>query len=336
MSNNFQIMALASSQAPSQVLADAVAARLPAWVLTAAIYLPTRAFKAVRTAKYLAHRVGSQAIREKKDAAQQGMDTSTDLYGQLLELNSAGRTKNPLTDDEIIAQTAILTLAGQDTTVTTLSFGLLELAKAPQFQDSLRKICRLYPAEPMTDRVALQETIIPLSESIITSTGEHISQIPIAKGQLILLGIASYHRFVHFCAGWGKDALEFNPARWLDGSATKGEAVGPYANLWRFAVLEMQVFLCALLQKFLFSLPEGELPRTRIANTLMPAMPTGQKGAPLVVGRIPCRVSTETQGYSLTYCLYLPDHACPLFLIHGPYNICIPLTKNLTKIRPDR
>ncbi|KAJ7618289.1 cytochrome P450 [Mycena polygramma] len=259
MANKFQIMALASSQSPSQVLADAIAARLPAWVLTAAIYLPTRAFKAVRTAKYLAYRVGSQVIREKKDAAQQGMETDTDLYGQLpnsVELHGAGRTKNSLTEDEIIAQTAILTLAGQDTTATTLSFGLLELAKAPQYQEKLRteilaalaaphaggvaydsvpllnafikEICRLYPVEPMTDRVALQDTIIPLSESIIISTGEHISQIPISKGQLILLGIVSYHRLE---SRWGKDALEFNPGRWLDGTASKGEAVGPYANL---------------------------------------------------------------------------------------------------------
>jgi hypothetical protein len=34
---------------------------------------------------------------------------------------------------------------------------------------------------------------------------------------------------------WDKDAHEFNPSRWLDGTVSAGDAVGPYANLWVLA-----------------------------------------------------------------------------------------------------
>jgi cytochrome P450 len=31
---------------------------------------------------------------------------------------------------------------------------------------------------------------------------------------------------------WGEDAHQFRPSRWLDGTVSKGEAIGPYANLY--------------------------------------------------------------------------------------------------------
>jgi cytochrome P450 len=43
-----------------------------------------------------------------------------------------------MTEEEIVAQTAIIMIAGQDTTATTLAFSLLELAKAPELQEKLR------------------------------------------------------------------------------------------------------------------------------------------------------------------------------------------------------
>jgi hypothetical protein len=53
----------------------------------------------------------------------------------------------------------------------------------------------MYPAEALADRVAVQDTIIPLSESINTSTGDRITQIAVLKGQLVTLASASYQRF---------------------------------------------------------------------------------------------------------------------------------------------
>ncbi|KAF7356160.1 Cytochrome P450 [Mycena venus] len=256
MKNNFQILTIAFSQSATQIVADAIGARLPGWVWRAAIHLPTATCKAIRTAKRLANELGNQVLREKREAAEQGLDIDTDLYGRLLDLHRLDRTKNTLTEAEIVAQTAIVMLAGQDTTANTLAFGLVELARAPEFQDRLRAeihsaLCasdggsvlydnmpllnafikeslRMFPAEAFTDRVAVKDVVIPLTDSLITTTGERISHIPVSKGQNITLAIASYQRLE---SRWGEDAQEFKPSRWLDGQTFKGEAVGPYANL---------------------------------------------------------------------------------------------------------
>jgi hypothetical protein len=55
---------------------------------------------------------------------------------------------------------------------------------------------RFYPAEAFAERMVVEDTIIPLSESITTSTGEQVSEISVSNGQIVIVGIASYHRFV--------------------------------------------------------------------------------------------------------------------------------------------
>jgi hypothetical protein len=52
----------------------------------------------------------------------------------------------------------------------------------------------MYPALPISERIAVRDTVIPLSSCITTSTGEKISQIPVRKGQIVGVAIASYHR----------------------------------------------------------------------------------------------------------------------------------------------
>ncbi|KAJ6473338.1 cytochrome P450 [Mycena vitilis] len=310
---NFNIVAIASTQSSSQLVGEAISARLPSWFTRAAIHLPTQTFKVIRKAKYLAKQIGARCVREKREAARQGLEPDTDLYGQILGQHAA----HTLTEDELVAQTAVLMIAGQDTTANTLSFGLLELARAPDFQEQLRreivqnglaydnmpllnafiKEClRMYPAEPITDRIAVQDIVVPLSESITSVTGQRLSEITIRKGQMVTLAIASNQRLE---SRWGEDAMEFKPTRWLGGMTYKGEAtVGLYANLfsflggphgclgWRFAILEMQVFICELVGKFTFTLPDGQPTDTRLAGTLLPTMANGRKGAPLRLTRI--------------------------------------------------
>jgi len=323
ISHNYQILALSSSQSAVQILADAIGAYLPTLLLRAAIHLPTPTFQIIRKARYLANELGRRVVNDKKIAAQQGLDINTDLFGQLLEQHHSDTKRNALTEDEIVAQTAVIMVAGQDTTANTLAFGLQELAKAPELQEKLRaeihstvggvgagsvaydrmrllnacikEMLRLYPAEPISDRIAVEDMVIPLAHSIMTAKGEYVSHIPVRKGQIMTLAIASYQRLE---SHWGEDADEFNPSRWLDGGAYKGEAVGPYANLltffagprtclgWRFAVLEMQMFLCELVGKFSFTLPVEAPVRPRFASSLLPIMSNGEKGALLSVKRV--------------------------------------------------
>lgn len=322
MANNFQIMALATGQSAIRIVADAIGARLPRWVWRAAIHLPIATFKTIRTAKRLAIQVGTQVVRDKRAAAERGLEIDTDLYGRLLDLRHSENTKNPLLEDELVAQTALIMLAGQDTTANTMAFGLLELTRAPEFQDKLRaeihstlsvsggsvsydnmpllnafikEVLRMYPSEAIGERMTVQDAVIPLTEIITTTTGEKISHIPVRKGQILNLAFASYQRLE---SRWGEDAQEFKPSRWLDGPVYKGEGIGPYANLltflggpraclgWRFAVMEMQVFICEMVGKFELSLPEDDSTHVCLVTTLSPTMSNGQKGAPICFKRI--------------------------------------------------
>jgi cytochrome P450 len=126
---------VSSTQSSFQILAEAISARLPKFARRAVIHLPTQTFKILRAINRLTDTLGKQVVREKKDAARQGLDIGTDLYGQLRaysDVNGSyfgktadrvhsvehGRTeKNSLTEEELMAQTAILLVAGQDTTV---------------------------------------------------------------------------------------------------------------------------------------------------------------------------------------------------------------------------
>ncbi|KAF7359884.1 Cytochrome P450 [Mycena venus] len=215
-------------------------------------------------------------------------------------------------------------LAGQNNPANTLAFGLIELARQPQFQEQLhteiqshsmlaagsqtpydempllnafiKELLRFYPAKPLTDRMAVQDTAIPLSQSIVTSKGERLTSTPVRKGQIMTVAIASYQRFIR--TAWGSDVHEFRPSRWMKRTPQQKEVLGPYVGLlaflgsthtrlgWGLAILEMQAILYKLVGKFSFALPEDDVIRTRLANTLLPAGRSGEEAAPLRVTRI--------------------------------------------------
>ncbi|KAJ7191592.1 cytochrome P450 [Mycena pura] len=127
--------------------------------------------------------------------------------------------------------------------------------------------------------------------------GEHIDHIPVRKGDVLLIGIASYQRDKF---RWGENPDKFDPLRWVDGRVKQGEAIGPYANLlsffggprtclgWRFAVMEMQTIFSELLGNFSFALAEDKPDNlfAQFAVTLQPSDANGQKIVPLRVTRL--------------------------------------------------
>ncbi|KAF7364447.1 Cytochrome P450 [Mycena sanguinolenta] len=191
---------LASSQSAVKILADAVAVRLPKWVWRAAMYLPITTFKIIRTAKSFAREIGERSICKKMEAGQQDQ---TDVFDMFLDLGRR-QQRNTLAQEEIAAQTGYLILSSWE-------------------------MLRLYPGGALEERMAIQDTVIPLTCVMRTSTGKLINQISVRKGQIVYMAIASYQRLESL---WGKDAHEFRPSRWLDGTAYQGHALGPYANLF--------------------------------------------------------------------------------------------------------
>ncbi|KAF8200450.1 cytochrome P450 [Mycena galopus ATCC 62051] len=319
VANNIEIITLTASQSETHILADAIGSRLPAWLWSAAIYLPTAAAAVARRERSLAKQVGGRIVQEKIDAAKQGLEIGNDLFSRLVQHDPSDKTKTSLSVDDIVAQTAVILIAGQETTANALAFGLLELARHPDFQEKLRaeiysnaannasslvyenmpllnafvkETLRLYPALPVSERIVLEDTAIPIGDSITTSKGERINHIPVRKGELLTLGIGS------LASRWGTNPHEFKPSRWLDGETYQGDAVGPYANLltffggpriclgWRFAILEMQVIVCELVGKFSFAEPDTEPAQPRLMTALLPIVSSGERALPLRVTRL--------------------------------------------------
>ncbi|KAJ7841474.1 cytochrome P450 [Mycena olivaceomarginata] len=293
--SNSNIMASSASQSPAQILVDELGGLLPSWLFRRTIYLPTKASQALRTHVELASREGWRLVHEKMDAAKQGLDGGDDVYSMLLRPDA--QTNKSLRPEDIVAQTSVMMIGGSDTTAYTLrrytgrprtSRGDVAYDSMPLLNATIKESLRLYPVRPWTYRVAMKDTFIPLSQSILSTTGERLSQIQVKKGQLVTLGFASYQKLE---SRWGEDSGQFNPGRWLESRVPQSDAIGPYANLlafsggahtcvgWRLAILEMQVILSELIDKFAFSLPVEESIEPRYMTNLMPTNAEGQKRA---------------------------------------------------------
>ncbi|KAJ6541672.1 cytochrome P450 [Mycena capillaripes] len=308
--------ALARSKAG--VIGEFITKYTPASFLRVALRLPVDPMRAIFNFQTVTKKIMEEKFQDLKTAENERRD----LLSIILAGSSVSK-KTRMTPIELVQQIPTFLLAGQETTATTLCWCLYQLAQNPEFQQKLRKEIlfnvsqsdgcgleydsmpmlnallkiypRLCPAAPLAERYASEDSVLPLSSEIITSTGKHLSELPIKKGQFIHLAVGAYQRME---ALWGTDAHEFKPSRWLEGDPCAGQALGPYAHLlafhggprfclgWRFAILEMQVILTELLAKFAFSLPKDSVVRAYLAGTQLPADSAGMKCLWLSVERV--------------------------------------------------
>jgi len=61
-----------------------------------------------------------------------------------------------------------------------------------------QEVVRVHPGLPMSDRVAWEDTVLPLSTPITNTQGQTITEIPISKGQHIVVATASFNRYSCF------------------------------------------------------------------------------------------------------------------------------------------
>ncbi|KAF5378997.1 hypothetical protein D9757_009094 [Collybiopsis confluens] len=214
-----------------------------------------------------------------------------------------------------------------ETTANSIAFVLYEISKHPEVQEKIRQEIvslkmgikklsandlelmtytravmkeglRLHPVVYGPFLYPAEDDVIPLSRPIRTIDGRMISEIPIAKGQIVHVSVSGYNRLKDI---WGETAHEFHPERWLqpsegckDGS---GSPFGVYSNLgnfvggaqsclgWRFAIYEIQTFLVHILSNFKLTYP-GDLPRViRATSGVMAPVLEGEeeKGKRLVL-----------------------------------------------------
>ncbi|KAI0088171.1 PAH-inducible cytochrome P450 monooxygenase PC-PAH 1 [Irpex rosettiformis] len=250
-----------------------------------------------------------------------------DVMSVLVRANMSENPSLQLSKKEMMAQMGALILAGHETTANTLAWMLWELAKHSYFQNRLRdeirdkrkdinsrnagtvignvdfciddlesmpflqavvkETMRFHPIVYHLIRAAKKDDVIPLSKPITTSNRDVIDQVPIAKGQNVLVSICAYNRIKEI---WGEDADEFNPMRFIEGRIKHEFKVGMYANLmtfsagmrgcigWRFSLIEMQAIIVALVENFEFAVPPKE------QNTEVVRKPLGLM-SPMVKGR---------------------------------------------------
>ncbi|KAJ7455717.1 cytochrome P450 [Mycena latifolia] len=308
---HLHILASAFMSSKSRLLAQFFTAYMPGWLLRRALHLPVGRFSALLSFK----NITAQLMAEKGRNFEMDVGEKRDLLSAILA--GRGANKSAVTPSQLLNQIPLLLVAGQDTTAAALSWALNWVSQNPEFQQKLRQeilasklklqedgldydsmpllnalikeTLRMFPPGPLFERSAGEDCVLPLSSEIVTSTGKHIRELPIQKGQIISLALASYQRLETL---WGPDADVFNPSRWLEGDPFKGQAsaLGPYAHLsaflgghrvcagWRFALLEMQVLLTELLAKFSFSPLKDGVVRAHFAGSQFPVDGEGVKG----------------------------------------------------------
>ncbi|KAF8266543.1 cytochrome P450 [Lactarius quietus] len=289
---------------------------VPEVLMDLAQYLPAPRFRRFR--KYSAFiRNFSRGIIEKSIMEGDGKD----VMSVLLRANASEDPRAKLSDIEMVDQIATLLFAAHDTTTNSLAWYLYEIARNPQCQEraraeiaairakkggeilsatdldsmtytlaTLKESLRLHPIVHTMAREATQDDVIPLGSPIVAKSDEQVSSIHVRKGTPVDVAIGVYNRLPDI---WGADANEFNPERFLNIDKSKRSNIGVFANLltfsggtrgcigWRFAVLQMQIIIVALVENFQISLPP-QTEKTRIYRKPIGMMiPTveGRRGA---------------------------------------------------------
>ncbi|KAK0245114.1 cytochrome P450 [Armillaria nabsnona] len=262
--------------------------------------VPTREFRQIISVRNLANKIAREIMNHHN-----GVQTP-EGDGDILDVLTTARLAGKIHDDEVEAQLMTFITAASETTGTSVSWLLYELAVHPEHQSIIRaelkqsndydslpflnaaikESLRMHPNAPSLIRTAPHDDVLPLSGG---------KTLAVPKGQTLICSGYLYNRLPSL---WGDDAEEWNPARFLDNPMSV--SLGVYTNLmtfgagprscigWRFAVMEIQTILANLILNFEFSLPEGGVEILRFPGS--PAVVPIVKGEAHLGSQLPLRV----------------------------------------------
>ncbi|KAG6829533.1 hypothetical protein H0H92_004270 [Tricholoma furcatifolium] len=185
-----------------------------------------------------------------------GHDTvSTSLAMLLNDLS-----KNPKVQERLRAEINAkqAEIGGEDATFTQDDYDSMVYLNAV-----LKESMRMNPVLGQIARSNRADDVLPLTQPIHTPDGRVLTEIAVKKGTWAVIDIASSNRRKDV---WGEDAETFNPERWLKSeeqtvplTKTPGVVYGSLMNFmagnrtcpgWRIAILELQSFICDIVQGF--------------------------------------------------------------------------------------
>ncbi|KZV75654.1 cytochrome P450 [Peniophora sp. CONT] len=292
--------------------------------------LPTARVRATRKANATIREIGMKLVDEKKAAvlAALGDDAhglekkdfvGNDLLSLLIRANMSSDMPEHarLTDEDILAQVPTVLVAGHETTSTSVAWTLLALATNQRVQIKLREeITALDTSNPSeselngltylewvvreamrihapifsSERVAMQDDIVPLKEPYIDKTGVVCHQICVRKGDIFSIPVSILNRSTEV---WGEDAHEFRPERWDHIPDAVKEIPGVWSNMltfmagphscpgFRFSIVEMKTLLFAIVRAFELDMavPAADIvPKTMIVTR--PALMSNPEAGP--------------------------------------------------------
>ncbi|EMD32773.1 hypothetical protein CERSUDRAFT_126579 [Gelatoporia subvermispora B] len=238
----------------------------PKSVLRLMDFLPLKNVRRIRQIRKAFDKEARKLLRDKDEDFASGNEVKKDLMSLLVRANASENPKNQLSDAEMTAQMGSITIAGHDTTATTLAWLLFELAQSPDWQKRLRdeirdmrssvvargdasftvedldsmtycmaaikETLRYHPVAPNVRRVASKDDKIPLQYPVRSRTGELVTEVPVFAGQEMWLSFCAYNRLHQL---WGDNADVWDPSRFLDDRICNETGLGLFANLMTFS-----------------------------------------------------------------------------------------------------
>ncbi|SJL14375.1 uncharacterized protein ARMOST_17831 [Armillaria ostoyae] len=263
---------------------------LPKGLLSIIDKAPSKQIKILHQFRRIANRTAHQVLTNIP------RDTSRDIVNLL----ATASDEMLLDEDEVLSQLANFTLAGEDTTAAAMAWTLYELSRRPDYQARVREEIRSQPADydstPLLNaaineslrlhpivhsmsRYTVDDDIIPLNEAVRTRRGETWNEIPVEKGQMVMVSVYTYNRLPSI---WGDNPDEWQPERFLKAEEKDKISVGLHANLlnfsdgvygcigWKYGLLQVQAILVELLESFEFLDSGAELFNGIAGISLMP------------------------------------------------------------------
>jgi cytochrome P450 len=222
--------------------------------------------RGLRGRRFMVDRLGALV------AERRGVDGDDLLTRLCRAVSEDGR---PLSDSEIVDHMIFLMMAAHDTTTSTLTSLLYELAANPEWQERVRAEVRGLdkPAIEFDDLLEVPELIAVLQETLRRypplSTIPRVSTEPfewagwhIPAGVMVVI----YPIHTHHMAEWWSDPFRFDPERFGPGREEHKRHSHSYVPFGggnhmclglRFAELQIKAVLFQLLQRYRWSVPEG-------------------------------------------------------------------------------